>query len=286
MARSPARPLALDHDGTTTPPWLEVRCSLFPRMDAPGQFVPWAALHDALDQWRAEHRYEACFFVRKPPGLRLRFTGRDLGARLEPVLLQWLTEAETRNDVRGFRFAVYEPEEARFGGPVGMAIAHGAFDRDSRDAMRYESLSDERRGALNRIDLSVAICSRLFLHSLGDRAEIWDVWQRLLRVINRNAPAADATAAHELDPGPSRPAPDLADLSPELRALVEERFADDVRVAAEIVAARDAGRLTVGLRSWLTAVTIFHWNRLFLSPSLNELASVVADQCRQLEPDR
>ena len=286
MPRKQARPLSVDADDTAPPPWLEVRCALFPSMDAPGQFVPWAALRDALEQWRAEHRYEACFFVRKPPGLRLRFTGRDIGAQLEPVLLQWLTGAEARNDVRGFRFAIYEPEEARFGGPVGMAIAHNAFDHDSRGAIHYESLSDDQRRAVSRVDLSVAICGDLFLNSLGDRAEIWDVWQRLLRVIRRNAPAPDTTVSGELDARPPHAAADLADLSPELRALVEERLSDNRGLAATIVAARDAGRLTVGLRSWLTAVTIFHWNRLFLSPSLDELAAAVSDQCRELEPDR
>jgi thiopeptide-type bacteriocin biosynthesis protein len=278
--------LSLDNDGTAPSPWLEVRCALFPRMDAPGQFVPWAALHDALEQWRAERRYESFFFVRKPPGLRLRFVGGDLGTQLEPVLLPWLTGAEARNDVRGFRFAVYEPEEARFGGPVGMAIAHDAFDRDSCDAMRYESMSDDRRGGVSRVDLSVAICGDLFLSCLGDRAEIWDVWQRLLRVIERNVPAATGKVPGRLDARPPHAAPDLADLSPELRALVEARLADNRSVAATIVAARDAGRLTVGLRSWLTAVAIFHWNRLFLSPSLDELAAAVSAQCRVLEPDR
>ena len=167
-----------------------------------------------------------------------------------------------------------------------MAIAHDAFDRDSRDAMRYESMSDEERGAVSRVDLSVAICGDLFLNSLGDRAEIWDVWQRLLRVIRRNAPAAEGKVPGELDAPPPHVAPDLAALSPEFRTLVEARLAGNRDLAATIVAARDAGRLTVGLRSWLTAVAIFHWNRLFLSPSLNELAAAVSDQCRELEPDR
>lgn len=259
--------------------WIEVRCNLFPRMEGAGQFVPWSALSDTLERWRAEERFESCFFVRKPPGLRLRFAGDDVGRRLEPVLLPWLTEAEQRNDLRGFRFVTYEPEEARFGGPAGMAIAHAAFDYDSRDAMRYEAMSDDARSGVSRVDLSVAICSQLFVRSLGDRAEIWDVWQRLYRVITRNAPASD-----ELDAGVPRDA-NLADLTPALRSLVEARFDDNLRVADAIVAARDAGRLSVGLRSWLTAVTIFHWNRMFLSPSLDELAVAVASLCREIQPD-
>jgi thiopeptide-type bacteriocin biosynthesis protein len=265
--------------------WIEARCSLFPRMEGAGQFVPWPALIDALDQWRVEQRYEWCFFVRKPPGLRLRFAGADVGRRLEPVLLPWLTEAERRNDLRGFRFVTYEPEQARFGGPAGMAIAHGAFDFDSRDAMRYEAMSDEERSGVSRVDLSVAICSHLFLHSLGDRAEIWDVWQRLYRVIARNAPIAPSDARGELDARIARDTLNPADLAPALRSLVEARFNENLRVAAAIVSARDAGRLRVGLRSWLSAVTIFHWNRLFLSPSLAELADAVARVSREIQPD-
>jgi thiopeptide-type bacteriocin biosynthesis protein len=281
VATTPRSQVPDNATGAVTPGWIEVRCSLFPRMDGPGQFVPWAALSRAVEQWRSEARHEQCFFVRKPPGLRLRFAGTDLSGRLEPVLLPWLIDAEQRNDLRGFRFVIYEPEEARFGGPIGVAIAHAAFDRDSRDAMQYEALPDAERASISPIDLSVAICTHLFEHSLGDRAEIWDVWQRLYRVIERHATtptaARDASAPH--------PAPNLEALAPPVRALLVDRLDDNLRLARDIVAARDAGRLTVGLRSWLAAVTIFHWNRMFLSVSLDELATVVAGISRALQPD-
>ena len=269
--------------------WLEVRCSLFPQPAHPGLFVDWSSLGEAIERWRVEGRYRWCFFVRKPPGLRVRFAGDDVAGRLEPVLLPWLAEAERRNDIRGFRFTTYEPEEARFGGPVGMAIAHDAFDVDSRDAIRYERLSEDQRPGFSRQTFSVAACSHLFRHSLGDQAEIWDVWQRLGRVVGSHpvGPGTDGRAVESLAALAlaNGAAPDLTQLSADARLLLQERFERNLGIAGAIVAAANTGRLNVGLRAWLTALTIFHWNRVGLVHDLPGLAGVVADLCRALEPD-
>ena len=267
--------------------WLEVRCALFPRADGPGLFVPWPALQAALAQWRAAGRYEQSFFVRKPPGLRLRFAGDDLGGRLEPVLLPWLTAAEGRNDLRSFRFSVYEPEEARFGGAVGMAIAHDAFDRDSSDAVLYESLPDDARGGVGRLALSIAVTSDLLGRTLEDRAEVWDVWHRLGRRIGveSSSPASQIMTPAEIEALATGAVPEMAALDGGLRELVEQRIDHSAAVAKAVVAARDAGRLEVGLRSWLCALIVFHWNRFGVTLELDALRSAVSGLCRVLEPD-
>lgn len=266
--------------------WLEVRCALFPEPTEQRRFVAWSALGEAIERWRAEGRFRLWFFVRKPPGIRLRFAGDDLAGRLEPALLPWLAESERRNDVRGFRFATYEPEQARFGGPVGMAIAHDAFDSDSRDAVRYETLEKDAGHGVSRAEFSVAACGHLFRRCLGDRAEVWDVWQRLRRVVENHAQVTPmGMHAERIEALAGGTHPDLADLGPAVRRLLEQRFDDNLRVAEKIVAAHDAGRLEVGLRSWLAALTLFHWNRFGLGLAVDDVAVLVSDICRVLEPD-
>jgi thiopeptide-type bacteriocin biosynthesis protein len=267
--------------------WLEVRCDLFPRADGPGRFVPWSALAAASAGWRAEGRYDQFFFVRKPPGLRLRFGGDDVHRRLEPVLLPWLTDAERRNDLRAFRFSVYEPEEARFGGPVGMALAHDAFDRDSCDAVQYEALSDDSREAVGRVALSIAITNHLLGFALGDRAEMWDVWHRLSERLGEvdGTPSGGRLPEAHVEHVVAGDVLDPARLSDDLGRLVEHRLDHNVRLARSIVAARDAGRLAVGLRAWLAALTIFHWNRFGVTLELDELRAAVGRMCVVLEPD-
>ena len=283
-ARLRHRPLPTSSDGG--PEWLEIRFALFPH-PVDRRFVAWSELGETLDNWRAEQRFRWCFFVRKPPGLRLRFGGDDLASRLEPVLFPWLADAERRNDVRGFRVTVYEPETARFGGPVGMAIAHQAFDGDSRDAIGYETMSVEQRLGLSRPIFSLAACSDLFRRSLGDHAEIWDVWQRLRRAVPepQRPPGTAVLSTLELQRVVSGRAPDLRNLNADARSLLERRFDDNRRTASAIVAARDAGRLTVGLRSWLAAFTIFHWNRFGLVLAVDDLSALISEICRILAPD-
>jgi thiopeptide-type bacteriocin biosynthesis protein len=246
--------------------WVQVNCTLFPQAGDPPYYVPWATLQTALEAWRGEERFQRCFFMRKPPGLRLRFQGPHLGARLEPPLVAWLEEAERRNDLRGFRFAIYEPERFRFGGPAGMDVAHDYFDRDSRLDLRYETLPVDDRRTLPRDLYSLIATNDLLRRCVEDGAELWDVWQRLAVAVGgaRTPAGADAAdtardhAAVTLAPG------FLGTLTPGALALVEEARAHNAAVAARLHAAAVAGRLTIGPRAWLAAACVFHWNRLGL----------------------
>src|SRR5687768_13921294 len=103
--------------------WVQVNCALFHQTAGGQPYVPWQALSTTLERWRCEGRFRLCFFTRKPPGLRLRFYGDGLAHSLDAELITWLEEAERQNAIRGFRFALYEPETFRFGGPAGMEIA-------------------------------------------------------------------------------------------------------------------------------------------------------------------
>src|SRR5262245_36597466 len=70
--------------------WSQVNCSLVSQGPGLSDYIPWAELKNVVDQWRAEGRFDYFFFMRKPPGLRLRFFGEDMTNNLNPKLVDWL----------------------------------------------------------------------------------------------------------------------------------------------------------------------------------------------------
>jgi thiopeptide-type bacteriocin biosynthesis protein len=239
--------------------WTQVSCAVFPREGLPPVHIPWASLRDACDTWRAEGRYERMWFVRKPPGLRLRFEAPAPQTTLEPVLAPWLVAAERSNDLRGFRFTVYEPEEHRFGGAAGMALAHELFDLDSRallDPLGRHMTPEERAAWFVRTTQSL-------LHgAVDDRSEAWDVWRRL-------------DTALDVDLAPAR--------NVELAAALEASEPDYREIGTRVRACADSGLLTVGVRQWCADAATFGLNRLgliFWPETLRAALDAAARWCR------
>src|SRR5262249_38180165 len=164
--------------------WLQVDCTLFATAPDGEPYVAWSELSEAVARWRDEGKFRRFFFMRKPPGLRLRFSGEALTERLLPVVVPWLERAEARNCIRGFRFALYEPEVFRFGGPTGMEVAHDQFDRDSRIVLGLEGLPREEREADLRGAFSLRVIGDLFERCVEDGAEVWDLWKRVQRILD------------------------------------------------------------------------------------------------------
>ena len=264
--------------------WLHVSCALFLDGGRMVPHVPWKSLLESLEQWRGERRFELFFFLQKPPGLRLRFYGEELGSRLEPELATWLAAAERGNDIRGYRFGVYEPETFRFGGPAGMAIAHHLFDHDSQATLEYETLSPESRLRLSRDLFSLFQVNDLLARSLDDRAEIWDVWQNLAHTLG----ASDAhNTIGARNYARVREAITLGaafkdKLSSEVTELLDRVTQGNERVAQQLRDVASVGRLTVGLRAWLRAAIVFHWNRLALTRE--DLCNMTTTMVRLLCP--
>lgn len=279
---------------TSTPPgaaWVQVNCTLFPDFagESPGAraYLPVVDLLDVVEGWRAEGRFRRWFFLRKPPGLRLRFYGADIHERLEPELVAWLEHAEARDLIRGFRFGHYEPERFRFGGEHGMAIAHDHFEADSRLALRYEALAPEIREQVPPDVVSVILMNDLFRRCLDDGAEVWDVWRRLERVVpqlpQRSRPGDEQLrrAAEIIEEGWHG----TGSMPLEAAALLQDAVESNVRVAVRLHAAQVAGRLQRGVRSWLAAACVFHWNRLgFVATDLGALLDQMA-HLWEPEPD-
>ena len=133
----------------------------------------------ASEAWRGEGLFEQCFFQRKQPGLRVRFSGKAIYERLGKALLPWLEQQVEKDRLRSVRFAAYEPEEFRFGGSAGMSVAHDLFDRDTRRVLQYETLVARRSVHVCRDLFSVAMSNDLLARCLEDGAEVWDIWRRL-----------------------------------------------------------------------------------------------------------
>lgn len=248
--------------------WLQVNVALFLQGKGNPPYTPWASLSSAVEEWRAADRFAGCFFVRKEPGLRLRFWGDHLAEKLEPELLVWLNTAEQTNQIRSFRLVPYEPEEHLFGGPTGMVLAHRQFSRDAGIALRYEALPQEERERLPDYLFSLAVLSDLFNRGVDDQGEVWDVWHRLRQardVLPLPDPAPDAQldgvqAIAEQVPGVLERLPDS------IQQLLHDSRAANEQTAQELRAASGVGRLAIGPRAWLMAVSIFNWNRLGLGP--------------------
>jgi thiopeptide-type bacteriocin biosynthesis protein len=239
--------------------WLQVNCSVFAQGADGSTYTPWAALEAAVKDWQAEGRFDQFFFMRKPPGLRLRFRGSELVKRLEPVLVAWLEDAERRNLIRSFRFAIYEPETYLFGGPVGMDVAHDQFNRDSRLVLHYETLADSNSVELARDELTLQLMNDLFRHFADDQSELWDIWQRIWH--GHGCPPLAPSASDRLERDRALLAGHLSSGS----QLLEWGRADNKQIARRLHAAEVAGRLRCGPRAWLSLACTFHWNRLGLS---------------------
>jgi thiopeptide-type bacteriocin biosynthesis protein len=269
---------------TASPDWIQIDCSLFPGFDG-GPYLPWGSLSEAVAQWRAEELFQWFWFVRKMPGLKLRFGGRELGARLQAPLARWLRAAERTNEIRGFRFTIYEPETYRFGGEAGMAVAHAHFDAGARLVLGYETLPAQTRERVSRLTLSLTNTSDLLIRSLSDRAEIWDVWRRLHAALESLGPVTPPPAREDWG-GVFHGFDSLGSVTdPGLKSLAAMARAGNTATAEALQALAESGVLSLGRRAWLTAASIFEWNRFGLPEDRPALASAVAGAILEHLPD-
>jgi thiopeptide-type bacteriocin biosynthesis protein len=227
-------------------------------------------LSSRLARWRDEGRFAQAFFLRKPPGLRLRFLADKPASRLEPELVAGFLEMEERNLIRSFRFTTYEPEVFLFGGAAGMAIAHEHFDRDTRLVLEYETRTVDHP----RDVVSAAVLNDLFSRFVEDRGELWDVWMRVWHAHG----APDLPHVEPLRPSA------LHQFSGELEALSHEAQLGNARIASRLHAALLTRRLDCGPRAWLAQVATFHWNRWGLGPRAR--VRILSAMLELLDPHR
>lgn len=219
-----------------------------------------ACLGPRLDLLQAQGVVKGWWFMRKPPGWRLRLRTTDRAA-VDRTLREL---AEARSIARWWS-AIYEPETFAFGGPNGIDIVHELFCADSRGVLDY---ARKETPGLGRRELSLLLISALLREAGLDWFERGDVFQRVAEI--RPAPSAGHASAMQA-------------LAPKMQALLQAAqqadsalltgtmaFAEPWFIAYEVAGrqlgdAAAQGHLDRGPRAVLTHVLIFHWNRLGLS---------------------
>lgn len=205
------------------------------------------------------------WFIRKPPGLRLRYLPADRRARRHLDYLLDALAAEGR--ITGWTPGIYEPEVHAFGGPAGMDVAHELFHHDSRNILDYlaPTLTAGTAEPGPR-ELGVLLFSVLMRGAGLDWYEQGDVWARVAdeRPSSRTTAFSGRlkTAVHRLMTVDAGPTSGLVDSGP-LTALADWTAAFE-RTGRQLADLNRRGVLERGLRGVIAHHMIFQWNRLGL----------------------
>lgn len=226
-----------------------------------------------LEELQTRGAIDGWWFLRKPPGWRLRLRDADI-----PAVDQVLHELTAAGALTRWWPTVYEPETAAFGGPDGVQAAHDLFYADSLGVLEY---ARQNAPDLGRRELSVVLISALLRAAGLDWFERGDVFARVAHM--RPAPAdADGARIEKLAANVRTllAIPVQADSEP-FAAGGHAAFAAPWLTAWQAAGnhlgrAAAEGRLDRGLRALLTHVLIFHWNRLGLSAATQGILSRAA----------
>lgn len=253
------------------------------------------ALFRALEPWLAEHEASGTlvgfFFMRKPPGVRLRFAFTGRAARAERERAVILADLVRRRSIRRVTRVVYEPEERLFGGPAAMELAHAHFSADTRAFLAHDRLeaaaeveveaeveaeADAPRSVRASAPvLCFAAIGDLIAETIEDRTEVWDTWSNLALLV---PPLAEA-------PVPRAP-PSLAALGErvgrEERRVLELLGRGAETYARGLRAAWSTGQVDQGLRKVVPFVAWFQLGRWGIAPELQ--ARIVRGAAAALDP--
>lgn len=167
---------------------------------------------------------------------------------------------------------IYEPEVHAFGGPDSMTLAHTLFHHDS-----HHLLSFLREGPADRREHSLILCTALMRAAGLDWNEQGDVWARIAEhragllgqpvVADPRTWAPFTSGVRQLLLGTAR-----ADaVSPGWLTT----FAD---TGAALLALREQGGLTRGIRAVIALHVIFHWNRIGLAATMQATLAQAAKE--------
>jgi thiopeptide-type bacteriocin biosynthesis protein len=239
-----------------------------------------AGLDDLSAALLADPAVTNFFFMRKPPGFRLRFeTTPDRRAGLESGLYARL--AGMRPQVELVVPGVYEPAEHLFGGPASMPFVHRVFTLDSRAWLAFS----RRAAGTPAWVFSLALMRHLLDGLAIAGSQDVQVWERIGRQASRTLPPGMAgekteAATEAIQALWSDPAQLRASLSGPAAILADEW---GPRLGAACREWRDGyfgtRRAVIGPREGMAFVTLFHWNRGGLSAAVQSvLAAALADR--------
>ena len=214
-----------------------------------------SSLTPLLRTLRRERFARRFFFMRKAPGLRLRFALGRAHATAEARVVEVL-DALVRSGVLGkWSRGTYEPETYKFGGPEAIHLAHAHFHADSAAWWRWTRLHRADATVIGTQVLSIAVLNDLFVRALEGPEEVWDVWCQVAALHGRRPPMGAATA-------PRLRIEDLvARVSVAERGVLEAYSRANRRLARRLRSMHEAGALVGGARGALSQVALYHWNR-------------------------
>jgi thiopeptide-type bacteriocin biosynthesis protein len=228
-----------------------------------------AARHLAplLDHARENGLIAGWWFIRKHPCWRVRLLPGPARDDLEATMGAALDELASAGVILRWWPGIYEAEEAAFGGPEAMTIAHDLFTADTQAIM---GLFGGTQAGLGRRELSIIVITALLRGAGLEWYEQGDAWHRAgrERPLPADVPAAKVSelAARVKTLLVTDTAPDSELFQPTGPMAASTGWTAAFRQAGQQlgVLAR-SGTLQRGLREVLSYHVIFHWNRLGLS---------------------
>ncbi|WP_328433158.1 thiopeptide-type bacteriocin biosynthesis protein [Streptomyces sp. NBC_00425] len=218
------------------------------------------AVFEMVDELTESKRISCFFFVRKPPGLRLRFLLSEPGGIAEKRIKNCCDVLVGRRIAERWFASVYEAETFKLGGPEAVEAVHSYFSTDSRAWWRWGRMAQKKATVDARL-LSLAVLNDLFLRFLEFPEEIWDVWCRVTclhgaRVLGESSAVAVPTIERI-----------IGHLGPEESAILHAYASANTIMATRFSELHEQGRLLFAYRFVLPHVALYHWNRYGFTPS-------------------
>ncbi|GAA2767623.1 hypothetical protein GCM10010103_66650 [Streptomyces paradoxus] len=218
------------------------------------------AVFETVDELTENKRLSCFFFVRKPPGLRLRFLLPEPSGGATQRIKNCCDSLVKRGLAERWFASVYEAETFKLGGPEAVEAVHAHFSADSRAWWRLVQLAQKRATVDTRL-LSLAVLNDLFLRFLEYPEEIWDVWCRITYMHGARVTSESSTVAV---PTIERI---LGHLGPEESAILCAYSSANTIMAARFDELHAQGKLLFAYRFILPHVALYHWNRYGFTPS-------------------
>lgn len=163
------------------PQWLQLNIGLVRQNGSalPSARAVFAEIQPLIDRWRAAACLDCCFFMRKPPDIRLRFLMIDNLESAISELSSHLHRLQNQNAIEQFFFSDYDLEVERFGGLAAINVIHQYFDLDMTNWLILDQLSQQNLRGIPPEILLPTVFHDLFCCVFDDEVSVFKVWQRL-----------------------------------------------------------------------------------------------------------
>lgn len=251
---------------TGSPSWLYLRISV-----EPGQGNSVISRHVAplLRDLEKDYQLQGWWWLNKSDSCGAALRLRVSMPWQERICVKSVLRAKL-NDAGLFSVALrYEPEMCLFGGPEGIKFAHDHFCAETQFLTSWMANSEDIKLPVIAEGLSLALIFAMLQASGLDVFEMWDVFSRVYT--NRRFFPEDYEGGDKF----GRLANKVLEAgSDEIIALHQGAAAGLLidykkyllHFGQALNRAYFEGRLECGLREFLTAVILFHWNRIEMPP--------------------